>query len=235
MATELGRLADLLQGQPTGPTPLQRRLAVLGRWMAMAALAVCAVGFAVGVDRDGLARDHPRVAEVAFDATRRRMTTLHQRPDGVWVAVKGAVDALVPLLDPADAALAEEARTVAGRWAADGYRILALADRRLPAGARPTRARRGRPPPARRGRHGRPAAGRIGRRGRRLRRAGVTPVMITGDDARTASAIAGRVGILDDGDVLTGAELACLDEGGLAERVAGTRVFARTSPSRSCD
>jgi Ca2+-transporting ATPase len=51
MATELGRLADLLQGQPTGPTPLQRRLAVLGRWMAVAALAVCAVVFAVGVVR----------------------------------------------------------------------------------------------------------------------------------------------------------------------------------------
>ncbi|HEU4399138.1 MAG TPA: cation-translocating P-type ATPase [Actinomycetota bacterium] len=64
------------------------------------------------------------------------------------------------------------------------------------------------------------------------RRAGVTPVMITGDDARTAAAIAGRVGILDGGGVLTGGELARQDQEGLAERVAGTRVFARTSPEQ---
>ena len=49
MATELGRLAELLQRHPAEPTPLQRRLAVLGRWMAAAALVVCAVVFAVGV------------------------------------------------------------------------------------------------------------------------------------------------------------------------------------------
>jgi P-type Ca2+ transporter type 2C len=51
MATELGRLAELLQRQPPGPTPLQRRLAALGRVMAAAALVVCAVVFAVGVAR----------------------------------------------------------------------------------------------------------------------------------------------------------------------------------------
>jgi P-type Ca2+ transporter type 2C len=51
MATELGRLAELLQRHPAEPTPLQRRLAVLGRRMAVAALVVCAVVFAVGVAR----------------------------------------------------------------------------------------------------------------------------------------------------------------------------------------
>jgi Ca2+-transporting ATPase len=50
MTTELGRLAELLQRHPPGPTPLQRRLAVLGRRMA-AALVVCGVVFAVGVLR----------------------------------------------------------------------------------------------------------------------------------------------------------------------------------------
>ena len=392
MATELGRLAELLQRHPAEPTPLQRRLAVLGRWMAAAALVVCAVVFAVGVargepvermfltavslavaaipeglpavvtialalgarrmaarhalvrklpavetlgsttvicsdktgtltqnrmqvervwtpagsyrvtgdgyapvgtvvpdtaqggpthdaqldrlarvaaacndaslrppteaggpwsetgdpteaallalagklgvDRDTLERDRPRVAEVAFDATRRRMTTLHRRPDGLWAAVKGAVDALVPLLDPADAALAEQARVVAGRWASDGYRILALAERQLPAAPDPPElaeaglrllglAAMADPPRAE-------SAAAVAA----CRRAGVTPVMITGDDARTAGVIAGRVGILDGGGVLTGAELARLDEEGLAERVAGTRVFARTSPEQ---
>ena len=51
MATELGRLAELLQRHPAEQTPLQRRLAVLGRRMAVAALVVCGVVFAVGVAR----------------------------------------------------------------------------------------------------------------------------------------------------------------------------------------
>ena len=160
------------------------------------------------------------------------MTTLHQRLDGVWVAVKGAVDALVPLLDPADAALGEQGGVVAGRWASDGYRILAVAERQLPAVPDP-------PELAEAGLHllglvamADPPRAESAAAVAACRRAGVTPVMITGDDARTAAAIAGRVGILDGGGVLTGAELARLDEGGLAERVAGTRVFARTSPEQ---
>jgi Ca2+-transporting ATPase len=102
--------------------------------------ALLALAGKLGVDRVALARDWPRVAEVAFDATRRRMTTLHQRPGQVWVAVKGAVEALVPLLAPVDAGLAAEARAVAGRWASDGYRILALAERDLPAVPGPAEA-----------------------------------------------------------------------------------------------
>jgi P-type Ca2+ transporter type 2C len=51
MATELGRVAELLQAEPPGPTPLQRRLSMLGRRMAVAALVVCAVGFFAGVAR----------------------------------------------------------------------------------------------------------------------------------------------------------------------------------------
>ena len=108
--------------------------------------ALLALAGKLGVDRHALERDHPRVAEVAFDATRRRMTTLHQGPDGMWAAVKGAVDALVPLLDTADAALGEEAQAVAARWASDGHRILALpsvSSRRCP-----TRRGRSRPLPS---------------------------------------------------------------------------------------
>jgi P-type Ca2+ transporter type 2C len=51
MATELGRVAELLQAEPPGPTPLQRRLSMLGRRMALAALVVCVVVFLAGVAR----------------------------------------------------------------------------------------------------------------------------------------------------------------------------------------
>jgi P-type Ca2+ transporter type 2C len=194
--------------------------------------ALLALAGKLGLDRDTVERDRPRVAEVAFDATRRRMTTLHQGPDGVWVAVKGAVDALVPLLDAADAAFGEEAQAVAGRWASDGYRLLALAERQLPTVPDS-------PESAEVGLHllglvamADPPRPESAAAVAACRRAGVVPVMITGDDARTAAAIADRVGILDGGGVLTGAELARLDEERLAERVAGTGVFARTSPEQ---
>jgi Ca2+-transporting ATPase len=46
----------------------------------------------LGVTRDRLDHDQPRVAEVAFDAGRRRMTTMHRDEGGIWVAAKGALE-----------------------------------------------------------------------------------------------------------------------------------------------
>jgi Ca2+-transporting ATPase len=51
MATALGRVAELLQEHGSGPTPLQRRLATLGKRLALAACVVCVFVFASGVAR----------------------------------------------------------------------------------------------------------------------------------------------------------------------------------------
>ena len=51
MGTELGQIADLLQTHAKPATPLQKRLAVLGRWLAAAAIAIAIVVFTVGVLR----------------------------------------------------------------------------------------------------------------------------------------------------------------------------------------
>jgi Ca2+-transporting ATPase len=188
----------------------------------------------LGVDRGRLERDRPRVAEVAFDATRRRMTTMHREPDGgVWIATKGALDALVPLLDPGDSRLGGDAQAVAAGWAAQGYRVLALAERHLPR----------LPDPVETGEAGLrllglvamadPARPESAEAVAACRGAGIVPVMITGDDARTGTAIAERVGILGrGGGVLSGAELGRLDDEVLAERAPATRVYARTSPEQ---
>jgi Ca2+-transporting ATPase len=67
------------------------------------------------------------------------------------------------------------------------------------------------------------------------RRAGMTAVMITGDHPLTARTIAVRLGIIADEDndrLLTGRELARLDEAALAERVAHVRVYARVDPEQ---
>jgi Ca2+-transporting ATPase len=51
MATELGRIATLLQSGIEGQTPLQRRLAQFGRLLAFVALGICAIVFAAGILR----------------------------------------------------------------------------------------------------------------------------------------------------------------------------------------
>jgi len=63
------------------------------------------------------------------------------------------------------------------------------------------------------------------------RSAGIRVVMITGDYAATARSIATQAGIAD-GDVLTGAELATLDDARLAARLATVTVFARIMPEQ---
>ena len=63
------------------------------------------------------------------------------------------------------------------------------------------------------------------------RRAGIKPVMITGDHVVTASAIAREIGILEDGDqAITGAELDAMSDEELDARVEHIAVYARVSP-----
>ena len=66
----------------------------------------------------------------------------------------------------------------------------------------------------------------------RCRRAGVQVVMVTGDHAATAATIAERIGLADPGArVLTGAEIADLDDEALATRVTECPIVARATPT----
>ena len=49
MSTEMGKIATLIAGEGTAETPLQRKLAQLGKYLGVAALAICAVIFAIGI------------------------------------------------------------------------------------------------------------------------------------------------------------------------------------------
>ena len=63
------------------------------------------------------------------------------------------------------------------------------------------------------------------------RQVGIRPVMITGDHKLTAVAVAKEIGIFREGDqVLTGEELAKMDEAALAAVVEKVTVYARVSP-----
>ena len=196
--------------------------------------ALLALAAKSGVD-DALHPERPRrLEELTFDADRRRMATIHDHGDaGVWVAVKGALESIAPLVDAgaATAVLAAERR--ARELAADGYRVLALEERDLPTVPSPLEAverdlrllglvAMADPP--------RPAAAPSIEA---ARLAGIRPVMITGDHPLTAGAIARRIGLLDgDSRVLTGAELAELDDPSFDALVDEVAVYARTSPEQ---
>lgn len=63
------------------------------------------------------------------------------------------------------------------------------------------------------------------------KRAGIRPVMITGDHKITATAIAKQIGIFEEGDMaVTGAELDAMTDEELDRNITKTSVYARVSP-----
>jgi Ca2+-transporting ATPase len=185
----------------------------------------------------------PRVAEIPFDADRRRMVTVHDRahagatpqtPRFVAYA-KGAPEALLARCDLDDAARVDVDQR-ATRMAESGLRVLAVARRDLDEVSDDLgEVERNMTllglvglldPP-------RPEAAEAVAE---CRDAGIVPVMITGDHPDTAHAIAARVGVAeahhDGSNVLTGRDLTDLDDEGLAERVLDARVYARVDPAQ---
>ena len=194
---------------------------------------------AAGFRKRELEAEHPRLAEIPFDSARKLMTTLHRTEGGVLACVKGAPEVVLPRCrdalgpDGIEAlegdALLRRARDLAD----EGYRVLALAQRRFDAVPEPLD-------------HAErdltllglvalidPPREEAGSSVADCRSAGITPVMITGDHPGTARAIAVRLGIAGDGDdVITGQELDQLSDGELGRRAAGVRVYARVSPEQ---
>jgi Ca2+-transporting ATPase len=161
------------------------------------------------------------------------MTTLHAADGRVWVAAKGALEALGPLVDEADRDLVARAERVAETYAADGYRVLALAERSIEEIPGELDAAE----------HGLRLLGLVGMADppraasapsiEACRAAGITPIMITGDHPLTATAIARRIGVLGAGGAsLTGAQLERLDDDAFDARVADISVYARTNPEQ---
>jgi P-type Ca2+ transporter type 2C len=199
-----------------------------------------------GIDKPVLDAGCARVRELPFDSVRKRMTTFHAAGDAFVAYTKGAPEAVIPACTARwrDAAAGGPCPIDPAAWlaqadalAAQGLRVLALARRdhaALPAPDAPVDAAESQlqliglvgliDPP-------RPeAAAAVAE----CRDAGITPVMITGDHPATARAIARALGIVDDDDapVLTGADLAALDDDALSARVAHVRVYARVDPQQ---
>jgi Ca2+-transporting ATPase len=205
--------------------------------------ALLEAAIASGIEIPELLERHPRIAELPFESERKLMATVHRASDGVLICVKGAPEALLDRcawqaagggmaperIAPERAALLEKA----DRLAAAGMRVLAVASRRLAALPAVLEAVEADltflgfvglidPPRAE-------AAQAVAE----CRSAGITPVMITGDHPATALAIARRLGVAAGGSALmTGVELAALDDAALAARIRGTSVYARVDPAQ---
>jgi Ca2+-transporting ATPase len=172
----------------------------------------------------------PRLFELPFSSERKRMTSVHLVGGERVAYVKGAAEVVLPRTTLSDA---ERARAMAAEAAMerDALRVLALARRVLPAGADTVEQELeflglvGMLDPPR---------PQVPDAIRRCREAGIRIVMVTGDSGRTAEAIARRIGLVDGAvHVITGEELAGLDDDALRDRLAERDViFARIDPEQ---
>lgn len=183
-----------------------------------------------GLSKVQLNQDHPRLAEFPFDSDRKRMSTINRMDGRNILIVKGAFDVMAERCVQGDL---EGAARVAEAMGERALRVLALAYKEidnLPDAPNPEELENGLTflglvgmidPP-------RPE---VKDAVAVCRRAGIRPVMITGDHVVTASAIARELGILDEGDLaITGPQLDAMTDRKLEAQVEQIAVYARVSP-----
>ncbi|MFP4154830.1 MAG: cation-transporting P-type ATPase [Halothiobacillaceae bacterium] len=202
--------------------------------------ALLALGQRIGLDRGVLADQVTRTDSIPFESEHRFMATLNHDHEGAgFVLLKGAPERVLGFCAcqrtadgdvPLDRAYWEERMAEA---AEEGLRVLALARCSVDSSkvdltfddieqggfvmlgmvgiSDPPRAE---------------AIEAVAR----CHEAGVRVIMITGDHAVTARAIARQLGVGGNGKVMTGAEVEGMDEAALREAVADCDVFARASP-----
>ena len=194
----------------------------------------------IGGDENKVREEFPRLQEIPFDSDRKLMSTLHFRNNRYEMLIKGAPDVLLarctsveqngevlPLTDEIRNAIVDQNRD----FSSQGLRVLAFAKKVLSEN-RPLTLEDETdliftgliammdPPRV----ESAPAVADC-------RRAGIRPVMITGDHKITASAIAREIGILQDGDrAVEGSELEKMTDEELRNEVEHISVYARVSP-----
>ena len=197
---------------------------------------------------------YPRLAELPFDSSRKRMSVLYSFPEdkkdapgsGRLMITKGAPDILLARCEtaeihgrvvPLEAALRNKITERNEAMAAKALRVIAVAVKPLPKEGPASRDIKesglcflglvGMHDPIRREAKGAVAT---------CKRAGILPIMVTGDHIATAQAIAKELGILNEEECasgtcsMTGAQLDQASDSDLAEALKTCRVFARVTP-----
>ncbi len=196
----------------------------------------------VGLNKQTLEHQFPRVAELPFDSVRKCMTTIHKTASGFVSFTKGAPDLLIAqcstvAVNSEVLALDRTALLQANEsMASNGLRVMAVAMQHwdvLPPELNAETLERNctllglvgliDPP--------RPEAKEAVAL---CKQAGIIPVMITGDHPLTATAIAKHIGIVEsDNDiVLHAGELEQMQQDELTRKVDAIRVYARVAPEQ---
>jgi Ca2+-transporting ATPase len=189
----------------------------------------------VGLTKDSLEREWPRINEIPFTSERKRMTTLHQGADGVVAYSKGAPEVILaectrqrrgeeesPLDEDSVKIIldaAEEMTTKALRVLAVAYKPSATLEDTEREMVFLGLAGMIDPP--------RPEAAEAIQT---CKNAGIRPVMITGDHPGTGEAVARELGLLKTNHVVTGPELESLSDAEFDQKVETIEVYARVSP-----
>ena len=206
-------------------------------------IALIDLGARHGVVKDTIESQCPRMGEVAFDSSRKRMTTINRMEDGSLRAnVKGGLDEILSVCDRIETADGVREITTSDivdlqkrneSMAESALRVLAMAYRPMDEVSNEMEEVErnlifvgmvGMIDPERE-----EVVGAIAE----CRSAGIRPVMITGDHKVTALAIAKKIGIFRDGDLaITGTDLEKLDDAYFDANVDKYSVYARIAPEQ---
>ena len=183
-----------------------------------------------GLTKDALNKAYPRLGEIPFDSNRKLMTTIHNIDGKLIAIVKGAFDVMSSRCVKGNL---NTAKIINEQMSSNALRVIAVAYKELdkiPETITPEILENqltfmgmvGMIDPPR------PEAKVAVAT---CKKAGIKPVMITGDHVITASAIAKELGILESTDkAITGAELDALTDKELDNQIENIAVYARVSP-----
>ena len=202
-------------------------------------VALVVLGDKFNLEKNTLNSEYKRVGENPFDSDRKLMSTLNEEGNKFRVHTKGAIDNILMrsnriLVNGEILPITDEAKTkilkVAENMSDDALRVLGVAFKDVDTEIAPEEMEKDLvvvgivgmiDPP------------RIEVKGsiEEAKRAGITPIMITGDHKNTAVAIAKELGIATDiSQSLTGSEIDSIPDEKFAKEINNYRVFARVSP-----
>ena len=206
-------------------------------------VALLVVAAKAGEREQKLRSAYPRVFEVPFTSERKRMTTVHNTPDGqLLYCMKGALEAVLPSCEAAyfqgrhvriDEGTVRRIHSVGEQMAKDALRVLAFAYKTPPEELQALEESGSERGLVFLGLMGLmdPPREEVKDAVQKCYDAGIKVVMITGDHKGTAQAVAEELGLLSSGGrILTGTELDSLGPQEFDQVVEDVVVYARVSP-----
>ena len=205
-------------------------------------IALVKLGKQYGLDELKIREQYPRLAEIPFDSTRKLMSTVNQMDKQPIMITKGALDVLLPKVTRIKTSTGifeitpqhrQKIEAVNRDFSMNGLRVLAIAYKEvLPLQKVDPRAERDlifvglvamMDPPRKESKEAVESC----------IKAGIKPVMITGDHKITATAIAEQIGILQNpAEAIEGHALEGLTDQELQEKVQDYSVYARVTPAQ---